>query len=161
MKTVFLQDSILLRALYPNYPNFKAALFKFLKYTAFAEKVLAACKNLNISRNERMHAVMPAIADKIQDMRQELNSGFNRMKQGQELFFGAVIRHLTNIRSILREATIQMPSYTASINFSFFTYGSYLQPSYTSVLSIGDTPITLSLSFKTSPLLPHISPPFN
>jgi hypothetical protein len=65
MKTVFLQDSIFLRALYPNYPNFEAALFKSLKYIAFAEKVFAACKDLKISRNERMHTIIPTIADKI------------------------------------------------------------------------------------------------
>jgi hypothetical protein len=69
-----------LRAQYPNYPNFEAALFKSLKYIAFAEKVLAAYKNLKISRNERMHAVIPTIADKIYNMRQELNIDFGRVK---------------------------------------------------------------------------------
>jgi hypothetical protein len=65
IKTVFLQDSIFLRALYPNHPNFEVALFKSPKYIAFAEKVLAACKDLEVFRNERIHAIMPTIADEI------------------------------------------------------------------------------------------------
>jgi hypothetical protein len=161
MKTVFLQDSVLLRALYPDHPNFEAALFKSPEYTAFAEKVLAACKDPEVSRNKRMHAVMPTIADEIQGMRQELNSDFGRVEQSQEHSFRAVTRHLTGIGGMLRGATIQIPSYTASINFSLPAYGSYLQPSHTSVLPTGDTPITPSLSFKTSPLSPHTSPPSN
>jgi hypothetical protein len=161
MKTVFLQDSVFLRALYPDHPNFEVALFKFPEYTAFAEKVLAACKDLKVSRNERMHAVVPTIADEIQGMRQELNSGFGRVEQGQEHSFGVVARHLTGIGGMLRGATIQMPSYTALINFSLLAYGSYLQPSHTSVLLTGDTPIIPSLSFGISSLSPYTSPPSN
>jgi hypothetical protein len=135
MKTVFLQDSVLLRALYPNYPNFEAALFKSPKYTAFA--------------------------DKIQGIRQELNNDFGRVEQGQEHSFRAVARHLTSIRGMLRGTIIQMPSYTALINFSLSAYGSYLQLSHISVLFTGDTPITLSLFFRIFSFFSHTSPPFN
>jgi hypothetical protein len=83
------------------------------------------------------------------------------MEQGQEHSFRAVTRYLIDIRGILRGTIIQMPLYTALINFSLLAYGSYLQPSYTSVLLTGDTPIIPSLSFKTFPFFPHASPPFN
>jgi hypothetical protein len=83
------------------------------------------------------------------------------MEQNQEYFFKTMARHLTGIRNILRETIIQIPLYTAFINFSLLTYGSYLQSFYTSVLSTKNTPITLSLFFKISFFFSHISPPFN
>ena len=72
LKTVFLQDSVLLRERWPQHPNFQLPLFATAEYRKFAADVLAACRNPEVSFNERVHQVVPEIALDMQAMKSDI-----------------------------------------------------------------------------------------
>ena len=61
MRTIFLQDSVLLRERFPEHPNFNTPLFRSAFYALFAAEIKAACDNSEIRINKQLHVVAPAI----------------------------------------------------------------------------------------------------
>lgn len=55
LKTVFLQDSVILREQWPEHPNFQDPLFKTEEYQTLAAEVLATCGNPVVTHSEHLH----------------------------------------------------------------------------------------------------------
>jgi Centromere DNA-binding protein complex CBF3 subunit, domain 2 len=78
MRTIFLQNSILLRERFSEYPNFNTPLFRHPFYALFAAEIKAACDNPEIRMNEQLHIVAPAIKRKLNGIRVKQHTAFKR-----------------------------------------------------------------------------------
>jgi Centromere DNA-binding protein complex CBF3 subunit, domain 2/Transcriptional activator of glycolytic enzymes len=74
LKTVFLQDSVILREQWPEHPNFQDPLFKTEEYQTFAAEVLAACGNPVVTHSEHLHQAVPEVVLELDAVRREFAS---------------------------------------------------------------------------------------
>jgi Centromere DNA-binding protein complex CBF3 subunit, domain 2/Transcriptional activator of glycolytic enzymes len=72
LKTVFLQDSVVLREQWPDHPNFQQPLFKTAEYRKFAAEVLAACRNPVVTYSDQLQQAVPEVVIELRAMRREL-----------------------------------------------------------------------------------------
>lgn len=77
MKIVFLQDSALVRRLYPDHPIFAHELFRSPEYRTFAAKIIDAEDNPEIPHNNRIQSIVPEISGSLRGIRQENQAAFN------------------------------------------------------------------------------------
>jgi Centromere DNA-binding protein complex CBF3 subunit, domain 2 len=77
-KTVFLQDSVILRARWPNHPNFQFPLFQSAEYAEFARQVQEACANPEPRYNKQISTIIPAVERELHGLRKKTSAGHNR-----------------------------------------------------------------------------------
>ena len=80
LRTVVLQDSIVLRPLFPDHPVWKADVFTSDAYQAFAARVTAASEAA-----EEPEDLVPALLHKMDMMRAEMNQGFAAIQQSVDV----------------------------------------------------------------------------
>ena len=117
MKEIFLQDSVLLRERWPNHPNFQQPLFRSAEFNDFAKKVLAACRDPQVSYNQQIHSVVPELALELQALRREVHSDLEVFRRDWQLGHQHELRQLTGLAGMLHGATINLPAVVAPINF--------------------------------------------
>jgi hypothetical protein len=103
LKTVFLQDSVVLREQFPDHPNFKQPLFKTAEYRKFAAEVLAACKNPVASYTDQLQQAVPEVVIELRAMRRELG----KMAQTLDDRLGRVERRQDDTARMLTSARVQ------------------------------------------------------
>jgi Centromere DNA-binding protein complex CBF3 subunit, domain 2 len=77
MKIVFLQDSALVRRLYPDHPIFAHEVFRNPEYRKFAAKIIDAEDNPEIPHNNPIQAIVPEISGSLRGIRQENQASFH------------------------------------------------------------------------------------
>jgi hypothetical protein len=72
LRTVFLQDSVVLRPLFPDHPVWKADVFATDAYRAFATRVTAACEAAEEPGDLQLKKALPVVNDRLNMLQAEL-----------------------------------------------------------------------------------------
>ena len=131
LRTVFLQDSVLLRERHPDHPNFAHPLFQHPLYARFAAEVQAACENPEIPHNEQIQLAAPAIERELMSSGVEQAVHQNRNYHEIKNLRRAVDHNARNTTQTLQYITlkvdaldrklgnmfIRVPAHTAQLEF--------------------------------------------
>jgi Centromere DNA-binding protein complex CBF3 subunit, domain 2/Transcriptional activator of glycolytic enzymes len=97
LRTVFLQDSVVLRPLFPDHPVWKADVLATDAYRAFATRVTAACEAVEEPGDLQIKKALPVVNDRLNMMQAEvkmLRANVERVEEKVDRVEGKVdMRH--------------------------------------------------------------------
>jgi hypothetical protein len=86
-----------------------------IEYADFAKKVLAACRDPQVSYNQQIHSVVPEIALELQSLRREQHSDLEVFWRDWQLGHQHELRQLTGLAGMLHAAVVAPSNFGAGV----------------------------------------------